>query len=343
MEISGTLGVNSGWQPEIQTLRMNDRLDAVSTLYSKTNSNGEYIFDWAWADAFIQNGIPYYPKLISSTPFTPATSPKLLIREGTDKKEVAAKLLKAALETTREGNYSSLHYLFITQEELPYFEKQGFFIRDSFQFHWINQGYEAFDDFLGELKTKKRKQIVRERNHLKAAGLNFKVLKREDIRFEHAEIFYDLYLKTINKMRAIPYLNVEFFKSVFMSMSEKIILITAEEYGVTIAGALYFTGGEHLYGRYWGATKDVRNLHFELCYYLPIEWAITNNIKLFEAGAQGEHKFARGFRPCKTYSAHWIKHPEFSRAIKEYINQERQGIQTYFEELEKRTPFKNNS
>jgi predicted N-acyltransferase len=339
LEDSDSLSGGSDWVPEHLALTFNGATVGGTQLYRKTDSYGEYIFDWSWAKAYRQHGVPYYPKLVSAAPFTPATGPKILVNNYEHQAIIASALIQGALDLMSRRGCSSLHYLFITEKEIPFFEKENFLIRHSFQYHWENKGYTSFDDFLAAMKPKKRKQIARERAQLNEEGLEFKFLTGADLQPEHADIFYNFYLSTIEKMQAISYLNKAFYKQIFSTMKDNIILMLAEERGNPIAGALYFTGGKKLFGRYWGATKNVRNLHFELCYYLPIEWSIKQGIELFEAGAQGEHKLARGFVPKKTYSAHYIRHPGFQPAIAEFIEQEKQGVEQYFAELHAHSPF----
>lgn len=340
LEDSGSLCAGADWQPEHLALTQNGVIVGGTALYKKTDSYGEYIFDWSWAKAYRQHGVPYYPKLVSAAPFTPATGPKILLSDHQDRDLIASQLIRGALDLMARRGCSSLHYLFITEKEVPYFERENFLIRHSFQYHWENNSYNTFDDFLSAMKPKKRKQITRERAQLKEEGLEFKIVTGDDLSPEHADIFYRFYLNTIEKMQAIPYLNKAFYQQIFTTMKDRIVLMLALEHGNTIAGALYFTGGKKLFGRYWGATKEVRNLHFELCYYLPIEWSIKQGITLFEAGAQGEHKLARGFVPRKTYSAHYIRHPGFQPAIAEFIEQEKLGIDAYFSELISHSPFR---
>ena len=346
LETSGVIGTKSGWIPSYLTCRSESRLEAFTGLFKKYNSYGEYIFDWDWANAYHHHGVPYYPKLVASTPFTPATSPKLLMRPECDQNSLAAALIAEAKSQMLKQECSSLHYLFITKAEIPFFEKEGFLIRHSYQYHWDNPGYESFSNFLNALKPKRRKQIVREREQLKTSGIKIKIVSGEDLTPEHARIFFAFYLNTIRKMNAIPYLNAEFFRIIFESMRHQVVLMLAEEgegeNSEPIAGALYLRSGDHLYGRYWGAIKEVRNLHFELCYYQPIEWSIANKIKLFEAGAQGEHKLARGFLPKLTYSAHLIQHSVFRAAIEDFVRQEKVGIAHLFEDLMAHSPYLSN-
>jgi predicted N-acyltransferase len=309
------------------------RLEAACPLYSKLHSYGEYIFDWSWADAYERHGVPYYPKLSAASPFTPATGAKVLVRPGGDVGDAYDRILGGALALMAETKQSSLHFLFLDPGELPHFERAGFILRHSFQYHWHNQNYQSFDDFLSRLKPKKRRQIVRERSQLAGVGLEFKVVTGDELTAQHAEMFYPLYRATTDKMRAIPYLTPDFFKRVFTTMKQHVVLMFAEDQDGVVGAALYYRKGTSLFGRYWGASRDVRNLHFELCYYQPIEWAIANGLKLFEAGAQGEHKIARGFVPALTYSAHWIAHPEFRVAIAAFVRDEKAAIEAAFADM----------
>ena len=339
LEASGSVGPASGWIPLILTAWAGDCLEGACHLYLKANSYGEYIFDWSWAKAYQQHGEPYYPKLTAAVPFTPATGPKLLFSKAADRPRVAALLIQAAKDLAVRLKCSSLHFLFVTTAELPYLRSAGLTIRDSFQYHWTNAGFASFADFLRTLKPKRRKQILREREQLRSEDLSIRIITGPDLRPEHAVLFHQFYLSTIHKMQATAYLNLEFFVAVFASMPADIVLILAEHHGAAVAGALYFKKGDSLFGRYWGAIKDVRNLHFEICYYQPIEWAITQNLKRFEAGAQGEHKMARGLLPELTFSAHWIRHPGFHRAIDGFIKEERTEIKAMFEEMRAHQPF----
>ena len=333
------VGHAAGWIPKYITVWRDEQLVGASFVYIKTNSYGEYIFDWDWAKAYHHHRLEYFPKLTSSIPFTPATGPKFLVRSDQDSTPVIDTLLSTSLKIMKDLDCSSLHYLFIPKEELNYFEAKQFFIRHSFQYHWQNQNYETFDAFLASLKPKRRKQIVRERMQLQAANLKIEWYSGDQLTEAHAELFFGFYLETIQKMSAIPYLNLAFFKSVFKHMSHEVALVLASEGDTAIAAALYFKKGDSLFGRYWGSSKDVRNLHFEICYYQPIEWAIANKIQRFEAGAQGEHKIARGLLPELTYSAHRIQHPQFRDAIGKFIEDEKQGIQQYFDDLKSHHPF----
>jgi len=339
LEVTGCVGRKAGWTPHYLTIRNLGRLVGASVVYTKSNSYGEYIFDWSWAEAYLAHGVPYFPKLTAAAPFTPATGPKFLCASDVDKAIVAPQLIDAALALMERGGHSSLHYLFVPESELSYFINAGFLIRHSYQYHWLNNTYQDFAAFIGSMKPKRRKQIQRERDHLRSAGLTIKIVTGGDLTADYAKLFHSFYLSTIVKMRAIPYLSVEFFLNIFSTMRAEVVLMLAEESGSPIAGALYFRKGQCLYGRYWGALKEVRNLHFELCYYQPIEWAIGQGLQRFEAGAQGEHKIARGLLPQLTYSAHWIRHPGFREAIGQFIKDEQTAVKHYFDEIADHSPF----
>lgn len=339
LEQSGSVGPHTGWQPRYLAATEGDRFLAVLPLYAKTHSYGEYIFDWSWAEAYLRYQVPYYPKLVSSIPFTPASGPKLLFADGAHREALAAELIAASVAEMEAHQQSSFHALFLTQQETDYFARAGMMIRHSYQYHWINRGYADFEAFLAALKPRKRKQIVRERAQLEEEGLTLRAVTGEAITEAHAQLFYRFYLSTITKRQAIPYLRPEFFSLAFASMRDRIVLFLAEAAGETVAGSLCYFKGDTLYGRYWGATREVRNLHFELCYYQPMEWAMTRRLARFEAGAQGEHKLARGFLPTLTYSAHWIRHPGFRDAIAQFIEEEKSAIATLFDEMKPHSPF----
>ena len=339
LEETGAVGEGSGWTPHHLASWRDNQLEGASFLYAKNHSHGEYIFDWAWAQAYEKHGVPYYPKLVSSVPFTPATGAKLLLSTSADRDRVASELIDRAKDKIGELAATSLHYLFLTPEEIPYFEAKEFLIRHSFQYRWTNHGYSTFEDFLSRLKPRKRKQILRERQQLRSLGIDVSIVRGSDLTTEHADIFHRFYLSTIHKMGAIAYLSPKFFQTIFHSMRDTIILFLAEEQGIPIAGALAFEKGQWLYGRNWGSTKEVRNLHFELCYYRPLEYVIERRLAVFDAGAQGEHKIARGFLPVLTHSAHWINHFHFRDAIARFIEEEKRGIQSYFDNLEPQLPY----
>ena len=328
LERSGSIGGTSGWTPVYLVCSDGGRVLGALCLYLKTDSYGEYIFDWEWARAYREHGLPYYPKLVAAVPFTPATGPKLLVRPDTDHGTVRRALLDAAQDLGDELGVSSSHALFLPREELDDFAQQGFAVRHSLQFHWRNRGYGAFSDYLEALVGKRRRQVARERRQLECEGLAIEQLTGEALRDEHADIMHRFYLATFERKWGFPYLTGSFFREAFRTMGHRTLLVLARDEATRrpVACSLFFFKGRSLYGRYWGAAEERRNLHFELCYYQGVEFAIEQGLELFEAGAQGEHKLARGFLPSLTYSAHAIHHPGFRRAIEHYIAEERELV-----------------
>jgi predicted N-acyltransferase len=326
LERSRSVGRRSGWSPVYLVCRDGERVLGALPMYLKTDSYGEYVFDWAWANAYHEHGLPYYPKLVSAVPFTPATGPKLLVRPDTDRARVASALLPAARRLADESGVSSTHALFLPESERDEFEERGFVVRHSLQFHWRNRGYGEFQDYLDAMTSKRRRQVARERRQIE--GVKVERLTGEALLPEHAVLMYGFYVDTYDRKWGSPYLTRAFFDEVFRTMRDRIMLAIARDELTRrpVAGALFFFKGDAIFGRYWGAVKDVRNLHFELCYYQGIEFAVERGMTLFEAGAQGEHKLSRGFLPNVMYSAHDIRHPAFRRAIEHYIAEEREMI-----------------
>src|SRR4028119_2455785 len=340
LESSGSIGDASGWAPLYLVCRYEGSVLGALCLYLKTDSYGEYVFDWDWARAYQQHGLPYYPKLVAAVPFTPATGPKLLVRPDADRAAVTRALLTAARRLGEERRVSSSHALFLPEEELDEFIEHGFAVRHSVQFHWRNRGYGAFSDYLDAMMSKRRRQVARERRQLE--GVEIERLTGSELSPEHAATMYRFYLSTSDRKWGSPYLTGAFFAEVFRTMGDRILLVLARDRGTgrPIAGALNFFKGRTLYGRYWGSTEERRNLHFELCYYQTIEFAIERRLALFEAGAQGEHKLARGFLPSLTYSAHAIHHPDFRRAIEDYINVEKKILAEDMVDYAQHNPYK---
>jgi predicted N-acyltransferase len=344
LEHSGSVGRRSGWSPASLVCKEGARLLGALCLYLKTDSYGEYIFDWEWARAYQQYGLSYYPKLVAAVPFTPATGPKLLLPPDVDlttRARVTNALLEAAEDLGTEYRVSSSHALFLPEEELGEFMRRGFTVRHSLQFHWRNRDYETFSDYLGTLSGKRRRQILRERRQLEGEGLEILHLTGNALLPEHAALMHRFYLATLDGKWGVPYLNRAFFDEVFKTMKDRTLLVLARDVtGLPLAGALFFLKDRSLFGRYWGAAQQRRNLHFELCYYQAIDFAIGRGINLLEAGAQGEHKLARGFLPALTYSAHKIRDPAFERAIREYIESEKQVLQRVMKEYSSHDPYK---
>jgi uncharacterized protein len=341
LERSGSVGGASGWEPVYLLCKDGDHLLGALPLYLKTDSYGEYVFDWEWAHAYREHGLPYYPKLVAAVPFTPATGPKLLVRhDEAERAAVTRALLDAAADLADELGVSSSHALFLPERDLAAFTEYGFAVRHSLQFHWRNRGYGSFSDYLEALTSKRRSQIRRERRQLE--GLTIERLTGEALDEEHAAIMYRFYLGTYDRKWGFPYLTSTFFSEVFRTMRDRVLFVLARDEPTRrpVAGALFFFKGRSLYGRYWGAAEERRNLHFELCYYQGIEFAIERRFELFEAGAQGEHKLARGFLPTLTYSAHEIRHPGFRHVIEQYIARERELLAGTLAEYARHDPYR---
>jgi predicted N-acyltransferase len=330
LEKSQSVGSSAGWVPLYFS-----EADGLLYTFLKTHSYGEYIFDWDWARAFSQCQVAYYPKLTSMIPLTPVTTSHFIMPKFNF--DVASRLMDSYLKFYEMHEFSSSHFLFITEEEIPLFENKKHMIRESFQYHFFNENYVSFEDYLLKMKPKKAKNIRQERqfSDLKIEKLTSNLLTKR-----HAGEMYQLYLSTIEDKNAIDYLKEEFFKIVFHEMKENLLFVRASSDERLVAGSLFFYDRERLYGRYWGTLEKVENLHFELCYYQGIEFTIERKLKVFEAGAQGEHKISRGFRPVKTFSAHHIKNNAFHIGITNYIEEEKKHIQRTIEELTKHLPFK---
>lgn len=331
---TGCASERTGWMPQYVTLWRDGRLAAAMPLYLKAHSYGEYVFDWAWADAYHRHGLAYYPKLLSAVPFSPVQGARLL---GADP-SARSLLLRTALDLA--DNASSLHVLFPAPEESEFLAEAGMLIRRGVQFHWRNQGYRSFEDFLGVLSHDKRKKIRQERRRVRDAGVRFKWLLGREISSEDWLFFSRCYKSTYRAHHSTPYLNRAFFDRIGQTMPENVMLIVAEHGGDRIASALNVFSERVLYGRYWGAVGYLPALHFETCYYQSIEFCIERGIQIFEGGAQGEHKLSRGFMPTQTTSAHWLKHAQFARAVEQFLKRETTGVERYLDELNERAPFK---
>lgn len=346
LEATGCLGSRTGWGPVYLTAWQNEDLIGAIVAYLKTNSYGEYIFDFAWAQAHESMGIAYYPKLVMAVPFTPATGPKILMSPDLEPSlqiETRTALLQALDQWSAETKASSNHALFIPQAEIPSFEQAGFFIRQSFQFQWQNKGFKSFDAFMESLRGKRRKEIRRERAMVTESQVTIQRLTGAQLKPHYAELMYEFYLSTIDKRQGMDYLTLDFFKKIFSTMADQILFILAtNSSGLDVAGALCFYHGSVLFGRNWGCLEEYKSLHFELCYYQGIEFAIENKLKLFEAGAQGEHKFQRGFLPVLTYSAHRVKNSQLNLPIQDYVNHEKIQIEKIITDYMAHSPFSNS-
>jgi hypothetical protein len=335
---TGCASARTGWQPQFLLLEREGRLAGAMPLFVKSHSWGEYVFDWAWAEAYQRHGLEYYPKLLGAVPFTPVVGPRLL---GTDPAAQRA-LLTGALAAARE--FSSLHVLFPQPEEAVAMRDAGMLLRRTVQFHWTNPGYADFEDFLGRLTHRRRKVIRQERRRVREAGITFRWLRGAEIEQVHWEFFERCYRRTYAAHRSTPYLNLEFFLRLGAAMPQHLLMILAEHRSAAgaqpVAAALNLVAGGVLYGRYWGAAEPVPLLHFEACYYQAIEFAIAHRLERFEGGAQGEHKMFRGLLPVETLSAHWLAQPRFARAVEDYLERESRGIARYVDELSEHTPFR---
>ncbi len=336
LHASGCASGKSGWAPQYLTAWNGARLAGAVPLYVKSHSYGEYVFDWAWAEAYETHGLAYYPKLVAAVPFTPATGARLLAADA----GVRERLARALLDTAQGARVSSLHVLFPEAADATALRATGLLERSSVQFHWRNAGYAGFDDFLGRLSHDKRKKIRQERKRVADAGVDLRRVTGREASAADWDFFTACYRRTYRAHRSTPYLTRAFFGMIAERMPENVLLVIAERDGTPIAAALDLFGGGTLYGRYWGATEYVPGLHFEACYYQGLEFCIERGIALFEGGAQGEHKHARGFLPETTRSFHWLAHPAFNKAVDDYLGREGENIAAYVDELNDRSPFR---
>jgi len=340
LEESGSVAADAGWMPQHLAV-VDDAGDVLgcAPLYLKGHSYGEYVFDWGWADAYERAGGRYYPKLQAAVPFTPVTGRRLLLRPDSPD-DVTDALIAAMLELARRHDVSSLHVTFPTEGEWRRFAARGFLRRIGQQYHWQNEGYDSFDDFLGALASRKRKAIRKERAAVSDAGVTIRALSGGDLEVRHWDAFYRFYLSTSDRKWGHPYLNREFFARLHETMADRVVLVMAEADGRPVAGALNLRGANVLYGRYWGCVERYRFLHFEACYYQAIEYAIEHGLGRVEAGAQGPHKIHRGYLPVRTYSAHWIADAGFRDAIERYLSGERPMVEAEIAALCEESPFR---
>ena len=338
LEVSGSVGKGTGWQPYPMLVHDAGKLIGAMPLYVKSHSYGEYVFDWAWAEAYQRSNLNYYPKLLSAIPFTPITSQRLLANSA----QIQTLMIEALSETMFKHQLSSAHVIFPDDASAALLLQAGWMQRQGVQFRWQNENFNDFDGFLNTLSHDKRKKIRQERKKVSAAGVVCKRIKGADISKEQWDFFYQCYTNTYREHHSTPYLTPAFFQQIGQTMPQNILLVLAYVDDIPVASALNIYHQTTLYGRYWGAILYVPNLHFELCYYQAQEFCIAEKIKYFEGGAQGEHKLARGFTPRPTCSFHKIAHPEFAHAIQEFVTRESQGIAAYTNELEERAPFKHS-
>ncbi len=335
---SGSVGEGTGWQPRFALLQRGKEVVGAAPLFEKHHSYGEYVFDWAWADAYRRNGLPYYPKGLVAVPFTPVPGPRLLAVDAEARSALAGGLVTIA----QRLQWSSLHVLFPDAAAAEALASQSLLERKGVQFHWQNPGYSSFDEFLGHLTQPKRKKVLAERRKVREAGVRMTVLSGGEITEGDWDFFHRCYTMTYALHHSTPYLERSFFSLIGQSMPEHLVMFVARrgDKGKRIAASLLFHDGQAIYGRYWGALEYIPCLHFEASYYSPMEWAIARRLSRFEGGAQGEHKMARGFLPVPTSSFHWLAHPAFNDAIARYLEREAGGIDEYLDELRERNPLR---
>lgn len=340
LERTGCVGGGTGWTPCHLLLQTDaGEIEAALPLYSKSDSWGEFVFDWSWARAYTQAGLRYYPKLISMPPFTPATGPRLLAKTPEARERMAA----ALIEYARAQRVSSAHLLFVSDTDRPPLDTDDYLWRKDCQFHWRNRDYSSFDAFLATFRSEKRKKALRERRRVQENGIGFRTLAGEEMDARLWDIVFGFSAGTFAVRGHEHYLNTAFFRSVAAAMPGAVVVKLAEFEGTPIATAIFFRGGDTLYGRYWGAAAEFHSLHFETCYYQGIEYCIEQGLQRFEPGTQGEHKVPRGFEPTQTWSAHWIADPRFRRAIDSYLDQERTAVDEYMRQVQEHVPFKRES
>jgi len=336
LHASGSAVAKTGWDPHFVTLWRDGALHAACPLYLKSHSYGEYVFDWAWANAYEQHGLRYYPKALTAVPFTPVPGPRLLAADAASRVE----LVRAVLALCAKKKLSSFHLLFGTDEDVAACAAAGLMLRHTVQFHWLNENYTDFDAFLASLTQEKRKKIRQERRKVAEAGVVFRHSRGDAITQADWDFFYRCYERTYLEHGNAPYLTRDFFRRMADTMPENWLLFIAERSGRPIASSLIGIGGDAAYGRYWGALERVDCLHFEACYYQPLEWCIAKGMQRFEGGAQGEHKMARALMPVKTTSAHWLAHPGFADAVEKFLAREGSGVEHYLAHLQERSPFR---
>jgi uncharacterized protein len=341
MHASGSAVADTGWAPSWIVVQRDGHLLAACALYLKDHSYGEYVFDWAWADAYHRHGLHYYPKLLGAVPFTPVPGSRLLARDAASR----GLLLRAVLQFVHEAKLSSAHFLFFSEDDRVAFEHAGWMLRENVQFHWTQREpapYTDFTEFTASLQREKRKKIAQERRRVMEAGVSFETHEGAAISEAVWDFFYRCYTLTYRAHHSTPYLTREFFAAMARTMPRHWLMFVASRNGQAIATSLIALDPDRrvAYGRYWGATEHVSCLHFEACYYQPLAWCIAHGYSSFEGGAQGEHKMARGLLPVRTWSAHWLADKRFASAVEDFLSREGAGVENYIDELNERNPFK---
>lgn len=336
LEATHCVGARTGWTPRHLALMRDGRLHAAMPLYEKRHSQGEYVFDQSWAAAYARYGMDYYPKLVCAAPFTPVPGPRLLAHDDADR----LRLIKAAMALARNRGASSLHVLFPQDSDMPALHQAGLLLRSNVQFHWRNLGYRDMECFFAALTQPKRKKLRQERRRLDEAGVSFRWLTGREIDAATLRYLYLCYVQTYYQHGSSPYLNLDFFERLYDRLASSMVVVLAERRGAPVAAALNIRHGDRLFGRYWGCTESIAGLHFETCYLQGIEYAITHGLAVFEGGAQGEHKLARGMLPVRTWSAHWIDDPVFGPAIADFLQRETPYVEEYIAELRAHGPYR---
>lgn len=340
LEDSGAVAPASGWQPEHVVLRDAGRMTAAMPLYRKSHSWGEYVFDQPWAQAYAQHGLAYYPKFVTSVPFTPCQGPRIAMSPERRGDDILPLLVEAVIEHAKAGGLSSWHCLFPDTALQDGLQGQGLIRREDVQFQWFNRDYRDFDDYLGSLTASKRKMVKRERRKVAEQCIALLSLDGREVSEAQWQAFYRFYALTYLKRQSRPYLNLTFFLQLAARMPEHLRLVLAMKQQQPVAASLFFVGGDTLYGRYWGCADDYDALHFEACYYQGIEYCISQGLRRFDSGAQGEHKIARGFEPVITSSWHWLADPRFAAAVADFVERERRHVARYQAEAAEYLPFK---
>lgn len=341
LEESGSVGAKAGWLPQHAALEdAGGNILGIAPMYLKNHSQGEYVFDYGWADAYERAGGRYYPKLIVAVPFTPVTGPRLLVPPGPRQEELQRTLIGALVQIAGKIGVTNLHITFPTPSEAALADDLGLLMRRAFQYHWHNDGYETFDDFLGALASRKRKGIRKERAAIAETGIAVQALTGDDLRSDHWDVFHRFYTDTYDRKWGYPYLTREFFQLLNERMADKVALMWADFDGEPVAAALNLIGSDALYGRNWGCAADIKYLHFETCYYQAIDFAIGRGLSRVEAGTQGPHKVQRGYLPVETWSAHWLADGGFREAVSDFLERERPAILHEMKIMAQHSPFR---
>jgi uncharacterized protein len=340
LEESGCVSAGAGWQARHLLVTCDGVPNACMPLYLKHNSMGEYVFDWSWADAYARHGLDYYPKLVTSIPFTPCAGPRLALAPGVVLNDVLPAVVAEVKELAARHALSSWHILFPQDELRDALGAAGLQLRAGCQYQWFNSGYGDFDAFLATFSSRKRKNLKKERAQVAAQGITFEVLEGAAIGTAHWRDFFRFYESTYFVRGRAPYLNLAFFEKLGALMPERLLLVLALHARRHVAGALFFKGADTLFGRYWGCTEEFRFLHFETCYYQGIDYCIRHELQRFDSGAQGEHKIQRGFKPVHTWSCHWLRHPDFARAVARFVQDERRHVDAYVTQARDYLPFR---